>query len=113
MKKELTMATRVAGPAGIAAQPQKPLTEAEKRDLLIRNAEQKFGAIAEGVIMNLCHNGEILQPAFAEDGARKVEPVPAADVVNYAFAIAEEYIKQRYGVTFTKKPDPNEPAPAK
>lgn len=71
-------------PGGAA--PQKPLTEEERKKILIQQAEQKLGAISEGVIFNLCH------------GDTKKSP---AEIVDFAFQVAEAFIAKRYGVTFT------------
>lgn len=76
---------RIPGPGA----PQKPMTEEEKRDLLIRQAQQKLGAIAEGVIFNAAQSAQQQAPA---------------DLVDYAFKVAEAYVAKLYGVTFTPKP---------
>ena len=76
---------RIPGPGA----PQKPMTEEEKRDLLIRQAQQKLGAIAEGVIFNAAHSSQKLTPA---------------ELVDFAFQVAEAYVAKLYGVTFTPKP---------
>lgn len=67
--------------------PQKPLTEQERRDILIHQAEQKLGAITEGVIFNLVHADSNKSPE---------------EVVDYAFKVAEVFILKRYGVSFTQ-----------
>ena len=78
---------RIPGPGA----PQKPLTPEEQKRLLIQQAEQKLGAISEGVIFNLVHAGSDKSPE---------------EVVDYAFKVAEAFILKRYGVTFT----PHKPA---
>lgn len=95
---------------GIATGPApiKPenLTEEQKRDLLIKQAQQKLFAVTEGVIFNVCQN---INPQ--ED----LTPATAETVVAFASNVAEAYVKKAYGVTFhvEEKADPNEPAPAK
>ena len=95
---------------GIAAgtAPIKPenLTEEQKRDLLIKQAQQKLFAITEGVIFNLCQN---INPQ--ED----LTPATAETVVAFASTVAEAYVKKAYGVEFHGKEeaDPNDIAPAK
>ena len=66
----------------------KPLTEEEKKNELIRVADQKRKAITEGVIFNLIHasGGEI----------------DSDKVVDYAIAVGDTYVAKVYGVTFTK-----------
>lgn len=96
-----------------SAAPIKPenLTEEQKRDLLIKQAQQKLYAVTEGVIFNLAQS-PILGTKTA-DG--KYDFYPPEGVVEYASAIAEAYVKKAYGVTFHAKEeaDPNDIAPAK
>lgn len=66
----------------------KPLTEEEKKNELIRIADQKRKAITEGVIFNLIH---------ASGGE-----VDSDKVVDYAIAVGDTYVAKVYGVTFTK-----------
>ena len=73
--------------------PMKPLTEEQKKAELIRVSQQKLSAMTEGAIFNLLHN-----PAFFDE---KMSNSPA-ETVAYARAIAEEYVKVTYGVTFHK-----------
>lgn len=77
--------------AKAAAAAQKPLTAEEQRDIVIRQAQQKLGAIAEGVIYNICHN-------IGEPGNTS-----AADLVSFAFEVSEAYVEKMYGVTFHPK----------
>ena len=94
---------------GIATGPApiKPenLTEEQKRDLLIKQAQQKLFAVTEGVIFNVCQNIPV----------DKITSANAQVLVEFASNVAEAYVKKAYGVTFhvEEKADPNEPAPAK
>lgn len=66
----------------------KPLTEEEKKNELIRVADQKRKAITEGTIFNLIHScGDKLNPEH---------------LVDYAIAVGDTYVAKVYGVTFTK-----------
>ena len=95
---------------GIATGPApiKPenLTEEQKRDLLIKQAQQKLFAVTEGVIFNLCQSFP---------WAELENHTTAKAMVDFASNVAEAYVKKAYGVTFhvEEKADPNEPAPAK
>lgn len=86
----------IPGPARQAAGAQKPLSKEEQRDLLIRSAQQKLGAIAEGVIYNVCRE------------AVKDRSIDAEGVVNFSFAVAEAYCEKMYGVTFHQKDEAKE-----
>ena len=72
----------------------KPLSEEEKKNELIRIADQKRKAITEGTIFNLIHScGNKLNPE---------------DLVDYAIAVGDTYVAKVYGVTFTKVPQEQE-----
>lgn len=88
--------------AKAAANTQKPLSKEEQRDLLIRSAQQKLGAIAEGVIYNICHS-----PLLVNDQNNGFA-LPPAVVVSYAFNVAEAYCEKMYGVTFHQKDEAKE-----
>jgi len=112
MSKTMKPSPRLAIPGGAAPIKPENLTEEQKRDLLIKQAQQKLYAVTEGVIFNMAQNYGLV--TYKVPGGTPTIMKPQ-ELVDYASAVAEAYVKKAYGVTFHAKeePDPNEPAPAK
>lgn len=113
MSKTMKPSQRLGIATGPAPIKPENLTEEQKRDLLIKQAQQKLFAVTEGVIFNLVQSPNLLVKFGSNNDAREL--MTPQEVVDYASDIAEAYVKRAYGVTFhvEEKADPNEPAPAK
>ena len=112
MSKSTKPSPRLAVPGRPAPIKPENLTEEQKRDLLIKQAQQKLYAVTEGVIFNLVQSPNLVK-VFGPSGTNQLRT--PEEVVDYASGIAEAYVKKAYGVEFHVKEeaDPNDIAPAK